>query len=355
MATAEDLAKALHGVIGANDEEATVKHFLDTGFPVLNHALSGRWDGGFPGGRVIEISGPPSAGKTAIATAAMAAAQRAGGIAGFNDHERSFSLRLAPNLGLNVAPGKFIYKKPETYEASVNLIIAAATLIREKGLIAPDAPIAWVLDSLAAMVPYEVLYDSKGKPRGMEDRNMRDNLALAAANSAHLPALAQKAEDLGICLIVLNQLRTKPGVMYGDPTYTPGGNAKEFYYSQRLRLSAAKIESADKKSIIGQEVTCTVTKNKVCRPFLKASWRFMFQNDGSGRFDVERSMVDFLASQSILEDAGPGFVKWDGKRIGKEALARKIEAEKAFGKLKELLPKEYEPETVAEVAMEAAE
>src|SRR5260370_42669119 len=112
MPSPKDIASSLEAAIGANDDESTVSKFLTTGLPELNHALSARWDGGLAGGRIIEISGPPSSGKTAIATAAMASAQKAGGVAGFMDHERSFSLILAPRLGLDVTPGRFIFKKP---------------------------------------------------------------------------------------------------------------------------------------------------------------------------------------------------------------------------------------------------
>src|SRR4051794_30740504 len=104
MASADDIAKALNAAIGKNDDESTVDTYLDTGYAPFNHALSNKWDGGFACKRIIEMSGPPSAGKTAIATCAMAAAQRMGGIAGFEDHERSFSLKLAPNLGLDPRP-----------------------------------------------------------------------------------------------------------------------------------------------------------------------------------------------------------------------------------------------------------
>jgi RecA/RadA recombinase len=364
MASAEELSKILFGAIGGNDESATVKHYLDTGFPLLNHALSNDWNKGFPVGRVVEISGPPSAGKTAIATRAMISAQKAGGIAAFCDHERSFAITLAKNLGLNDASG-WIYRKPETYEQSVSLLTQAATVIREKKLIAPDAPICWVFDSMAAMVPYSILYDSKGNLRTPDNRNMKDNLALAAANSAHMPAVAQKAEDLGVCVLVLNQLRSKPGVMYGDPTYTPGGEAKEYYYSQRMRLSAQRIQKGEAKEaeVIGMEVTGKMTKNKVARPFLKATWRFMFQADGSGKFDVERSMVDFLEKEKLIPAATTakgaerkGYLEFEGAQYTKEQLARKIEAEGALDKLKALLPAKYEPavEPDEEPAAEAA-
>jgi protein RecA len=367
MASAEDLAKAFADVIGKNDEESTVRDFLDTGFPPLNHASSSDWNGGAPVGRMIEIAGPPSSGKTAIATAIMAAAQQRGGIAGFMDHERSFSLVLAPKLGLDTTPGRFVFKKPRTFEESLQICGVAANHVRSKKLIAKDAPIVWVFDSLASMVPRSALYEMKnGKVVGdksLEDRNMNDNSALARATSGAFPAFAQTCEDLNILAIFLNQMRMKIGVMFGDPRKTTGGNAPEFYFSQRLWLSASQIKQGTE--IIGMEVTGKFVKNKIARPFQEAKWRFMFQADGTGKFDRERSLVEFLNNESLLPttDAStgkpckPGSIYWEGKQIGKEALARQIEAEgpAGFAKLKALLPKRYEPPVSAEVALEEEE
>jgi protein RecA len=353
--------KALTGVIGDNDEEATVKHYLDTGFPPLNNASASDWNGGLPVGRVIEIAGPPSSGKTAIATKAMAAAQAAGGVAGFMDHERSFSMGLAPKLGLDITPGRLIYKKPQTFEDSVAIFHLAVKTIRDKKLIAKDAPICWVFDSLAAMVPQSVLTDSKGKERDATDRNMNDNTALARATSAHFPAIAMIAEQYDVLVIFLNQIRTKIGVVFGDPRKTTGGDSPAFYFSQRLWLSAAQIQDSVTKEVIGMKVTGSFVKNKVARPFAKASWRFMFMPDGTGRFDAEGSLVDFLVDQKLLptvkpdgKDCRKGYVMWDGKEVSRNALGKVIEAEGAAGynKLKALLPAKYEAPVVSEVEMD---
>lgn len=344
MTSAEDIAKGMAAVIGANDEESTVSRFLDTGYPPLNYAMSSRWDGGMPVGRIIEVAGPPSSGKTAIATSVMAAAQRAGGIAGFMDHERSFSLQLAPKLGLDVTPGHFVFKKPRTFEESVSIAVQAGVYVREKKVISSEAPIVWVFDSLASMVPQSVLFDQKsGKERDPSSRNMNDNTALARATSAHLPAFSQWVEELNICAIFLNQVRTNIGVMYGDPRTTPGGDAPKFYASARLMLNtASKIKKGTE--IIGMQITANVIKNKVARPFLGASWRFVFEKDGTGRFDVERSMVDFLEAEGLLKSPAKGYVTWDGVRVGKEALATRIRAEGKLAELIALLPEKYDPE-----------
>lgn len=354
MASAAEIAKAMAAAIGGNDEETTVSHFLNTGFPPLNHASSSAWDGGLPVGRMIEIAGPPSSGKTAIATAAMAAAQKEGGIAGFMDHERSFSLRLAPRLGLDVTPGRFVFKKPRTFEESLQMCVVAASHVRKNKLIDKNAPICWVFDSLAAMVPQSALFEMKnGKVVGeksLEDRNMNDNSALARATSNAFPAFAQHCEELDICAIFLNQMRMKIGVMFGDPRKTTGGQAPEFYFSQRLWLSASQIKKGT--DVIGMEVTGKFVKNKIARPFQEAKWRFMFQDDGTGRFDRERSLIEFLEAEELLKKASKaGSVEWDGKQIAKETLARTLEAEgdTGFQKLLDLLPAHYEPPVVAEI------
>lgn len=354
MASAADIAKSLLGAIGANDEQSTVTQFLDTGYPPLNYALSSRWDGGPAVGRVVEVAGPASSGKTALATKCMASAQKMGGIAAFMDHERSFQSPLAVNLGLDTSPGRFIFKKPRTFEESLTLTVTAAQHIRSKGLIPPIAPLAFVYDSLASMVPQSALFDAKtGADKPMDARTMHDNTALARATSAAFPAFNQYCEELNICAIFLNQIRMKIGVLYGDPRTTPGGEAPKFYASQRVMLGAKKIQrgKGDEAEVLGMEISAGVNKNKVARPFLKASWRFMFRPDGSGHFDMERSMIEFLEGEKILKTVSPGYVEWNGKRMHKEALARDIEKNKAFGELIALLPKAYEPPIAAELAI----
>jgi RecA/RadA recombinase len=355
VATAEEIAKSLAGAIGANDEESTVRSFLSSGYAPFNYALSNKWNGGFGGGRMIEVSGPAASGKTAIYTAAAACAQNQGGIAGFNDHERTFSLVLAPKLGLNTEPGRFVYKKPRTYEDSLSLCVAAGIHIRTKKLIAPEAPIVWGFDSLASMVPQSALIDAKtGEDKTFDNRSMHDNTALARATSASFPAFAQYCEELDICAIFLNQIRTNINVKFGDPRKTSGGSAPEYYFSQRVMLNQAKKITrgeGETAEVLGMEISATVIKNKIARPFRKANWRFVFQPDGTGRFDVERSTVEFLVKEKILERAG-AYTIWKGTKFHAETLARLIEKERRMSELLELLPKEYEPPIVAEVPIE---
>ncbi|MBB4315460.1 recombinase [Roseospira marina] len=331
-----DLAKEMETFIGGNDAPAEVRSFIDTGFPPLNRVLSGRYDGGFPRGRIIEMFGPPSSGKTAIATMASISAQRFGGIAGFSDHERSFADRLARALGLNTTPGSWIYKKPRTFEDSISLCIAVAERVREKRLIDPDAPIFWTFDSLATMVPKSKMEKS------VSGYGMHDNTALARATSAVFPAFDQFCDELGITALFLNQMRTKPGVVYGDPTTTPGGDAPKFHASIRIQLGARKIKSKGGDDVLGQEIGAKAVKNKITRPFQTAAWRFMFQSDGSGKFDTVGSLLDFMASNKLIEASGSR-IQWDGKNLYRSQVVELIEREGRYDELVAMLPEVDDP------------
>ena len=148
MGIASKLAKA--GI--TNDELSVVTDFLSTGYLPLDHSISGRYhDGGIPQGRITEVSGPPSAGKTALATNVMADAQRKGGFACFHDHENTFETKQGKHLGLSDDPDKFMYAKPNTFEQSVDRAVQVGYAVREE--LGPKAPIVFVFDSLASMVP----------------------------------------------------------------------------------------------------------------------------------------------------------------------------------------------------------
>tara|TARA_R110000851_G_C13102760_1_gene569362 strand:- start:96682 stop:97686 length:1005 start_codon:yes stop_codon:yes gene_type:complete len=331
------LEKEFEALIGGNDEAATVEYWLDTGFPPLNHAISGSFDNGMPVGRVVEMFGGESSGKTAIATMVMAAAQRAGGIAVFMDHEHSFDMAHGESLGLSTDPNKFVYKTPDTFEQSITMAIKVAQMVRDKSLIPDEAPMVVVFDSLASMVPQSKLM------KDAEDYNMNDNTALARATSAVFPALAKFAEKNNMCFLFLNQIRQKIGVMFGDKTTTPGGDSPKYYSSVRIKLNRNKI-TEERKGVkgnvfIGQHINAECIKNKVSRPFMKAKWRFMFRDeDGSGFFDVAMSMIEYLNDLSLLEKSG-NFIKWtDGKKYYPKALAKKLNEEGSVDELKAFLP-----------------
>ena len=329
---AVNLGNALTKIAGDNDAIQNIKIWLDTGFAPLNKAISGKYNGGFPVGRIVEMFGPESSGKTLIATKAMINAQQMGGIAMFNDHERSFDTRIANQHGLLTGDSDpWIFKTPETFEESVTNTIKIIKEVRENKLIAPDAPIVVVFDSLASMVPKSKM------AKEVDEQGMNDSLALAKACSAVFPVLTQYVQKFNILCLILNQTRLKPGVMYGDPTTTPGGEAPKFYASVRIQLGRKQIKGKESGEVLGQEITANCIKNKVSAPFRKAYWRYMFNPDGSGHFDAIGSLLDYLIDEKLVEQSGTR-INWDGKTYYRAQLIEKIEKEGTMNQLEALLP-----------------
>jgi protein RecA len=322
---ADALAKA--GIERAG--ETKIK-YLSTGYPVLDHRISGHYvGGGMPQGRMVEIFGAASCGKTAIATKLMASAQLAGGWASFKDHERSYEEGQAVALGLSLDPDAYHYDRPLTFEQSLDQATEQAHIVRRH--LGKDAPMVMVFDSLAMMVP-----KSKWE-KGAADYNMNDTTALARATSAAFPAFAQRCEEENILAVFLNQTRTKPGVMYGDPTTTPGGQTMEFVASVRLKLGRSYIMSADKKQKLGQAIGCETVKNKVHKPFQKCEWDFLFMPDGSGKMDRIGGCIQELAALGRIEQAGAYYV-WQGKKYHRGPLVQLIEDTGAWDELVSLFP-----------------
>jgi len=322
MSALDDLAKELEKAIGANSDKQAVTNFIDTGFPPLNKIVSGDFSNGLPQGRLMEMYGPSSSGKTAIATKWMIQAQQQGGVAGFMDHERSFDVDLAKSMGLTDEFPFWIYKRPRTWEESNMLMAKAAEIIRKSGKFAPDAPILFVFDSIAAALPKSTV------EKEIDEYNMNDTTALARVTSTTLKSIAQYAEDHNFTVLYLNQIRTKPGVVYGDPTTTPGGGAMEFYATTRIALGRKKImeERGGEKVFIGQEITMKTVKNKLTRPFQEVSFRMMFDDNGNASFDVTGSTVDWLVQKGKLASSGPRVTWIDGKQYFKKALVAHIES-----------------------------
>lgn len=333
MTLATSAAATLLAAIGNNDTNQGVTNWLDTGYEPLNEIICGNAQGGVPYGRIIEIFGPPSSGKTALATKLMIEAQRAGGIVIFLDHERTFEVELAKAMGLDDEFPKFIYKRPKTWEESNNIAMKTAELIRQKKLIADDAPIVAVFDSVAAMIPQSVF------EKGIDQYTMNDTTALARVASTTLKAINAFTADLNATTVYLNQVRTKPGVVYGDPTTTPGGVAFEFYASVRLSLTRSKVvEQKDgEKEFTGQLITIEAKKTKLTRPFQKTQLRLMFDERGMAYFDTIASLVDYAIENGKLTYNKPRVTWTDGKQYFTKALVEKIKTEGLEAELKALL------------------
>ena len=320
----DDIMAAVYKAVGENDDVRGVTRWLSTGFLPLDQAVSGlQSGGGLPSGRLIEIAGPPSAGKTALATQVMIAAQRQGGVAAFHDHERSFDAKLAERLGLEMSPSRLIFRRPRTLEDSILSFMNTARAIRSAKAF-KDIPLVWVFDSIASMVPQSQL------EKEITKQGMNDQSALARALSLHLKVLAVLAEELDVCLVFLNQTRMKLGIAFGDPTTTAGGDASKFYFSVRIMLSASRITKGvgEDQEIVGFQVTGRTIKNKVNRPFLKAKWHFMFREDGSGYFDTAGSLIDTLVARGVLSAVkNTGRIEWvDGSKPYRTELIEKINA-----------------------------
>ena len=292
------LAAALSKAVGSNDTIQQVNQWLSTGFKPLNKAISNSFDGGIPCGRITEIFGPSSSGKTLIATQVMISAQQAGGIAVFFDHENSFAANLAEKYGLDIGDetGQWVYKQPETFEEAIDIASSIMKVVRDGEFIASDAPIVFVFDSLASMVPR-----SKAEKLEKQDAiGMNDNTALARATAAHFPTLSMWCRKYNATCLFLNQTRVNLGVMFGDNITAPGGNAPEFYSSVRIRLGRSIIK--DGKEKVGQSINAECIKNKVSQPNKKASWDYYY--DTNIGFDIIGSSIDYLCDVGALEKSG---------------------------------------------------
>jgi protein RecA len=336
MSNMDDISKALLGAVGENDEGAEPTGYLDMGFAPLNKIISGSYTRGPAHGRIMEIYGPSASGKTLLATAAAAAAQRAGGIGGLIDWERTFSSEFARRIGLNTEFPKFVYKRSETWEEGNTHALKVAETLRVKELIPKNAPIVMVLDSIAAAIPKSMLYDNNGNRRGIDEYTMNDTTALARVSSTTLKAVNQLAADLNVIMIYLNQIRTKPGVMYGDPTTTPGGSAMEFYAT--TRIATGRKREMDKKTgeMLAAEIGITTKKNKLTRPFQSVSLRLSYAEDGLASFDYASGMVDHMVEVGVLQKDGK-MVVFEGKKMYASVLADLVNKDGLMPQLTQML------------------
>ncbi len=260
---------------------------IPTGSPSLDIALG---VGGLPRGRVTEIFGPESSGKTTLALHVIAECQRQGGAAAFIDAEHAMDAAYAAKLGVNME--ELLVSQPDTGEQALEI----ADMLVLSGAIE-----LIVIDSVAALVPRAEIEGEMGDHHvGLQARLMSQALRKLAGNLARS----------GTAMIFINQIRMKIGVMFGNPETTSGGNALKFYAS--VRLDVRRIgQIKDGTESIGNRVRVKVVKNKVAPPFRQAEFDLMF-NEG---ISLVGDLLDLAAAAGLLEKSGTWY-SFEGTRIG---------------------------------------
>ena len=246
--------------------------------------------GGFPKGRIIEIFGPESSGKTTVALQAIAEAQKAGGRAAFIDAEHALDPVYAKNLGVNL--NELLLSQPDTVEQALEICEA---------LVRSEAVNIVVIDSVAALVPQAEIEGEMGDSHvGLQARLM----------SQALRKLSGTINKTKTTAIFINQLREKVGIMFGNPETTPGGRALKFYSTIRLDIRRAEqIKNGDQ--VIGNKTVIKVVKNKVAPPFKTANVEIMY---GQG-ISREGEIVDLASELGIMEKSGAWY-SYKGEKIG---------------------------------------
>jgi recombination protein RecA len=272
---------------------------ISTGSLALDLALG---IGGVPRGRVVEIFGPESSGKTTLALHIAAESQEQGGMVAFIDAEHALDVNYARKLGVDV--DNLLVSQPDTGEQALDI---TEILVRS------GAIDVLIIDSVAALVPRAELEGEMGDQHlGLQARLMSQALR-------KLTATISKSMT---CVIFINQIRMKIGVMFGSPETTTGGNALKFYASQRLdirRIAAIK----DGEQVIGNRTRVKVVKNKIAPPFKEAEFDIIF---GTG-ISKEGDILDLAVTSGLVEKSGAWY-SYDGERLGQgRENARKLLAE----------------------------
>src|SRR5690242_2886228 len=272
--------------LGSKDAIVPVS-VISTGSISLDAALG---VGGFPRGRICEIFGPESSGKTTIALQVVAEAQKKGGIAAFIDVEHALDPAYARKLGVDV--DNLLVSQPDYGEQALEIT---------SHLISSGQIDVLVVDSVAALVPKSELDGEMG------DSHMGVQARLMSQALRKLTGAVNKSRT---CLIFINQIREKIGVMFGNPETTTGGRALKFYSSVRLdirRIAAIK----DGESVVGNRTKVKVVKNKVASPFREAEFDIIY---GEG-VSKEGDLLDLGTAQNMIEKSGSWF-SYKGERIG---------------------------------------
>lgn len=299
--------KDVYKSIGKSDCNQDVNDWIDTGLLQLNKVLSGSYKNGIPVGRVTEIAGAESSGKTALATHIAIETQKKGGLVIFLDYEHAFSMYKAKQAGLSDKEGMLIYKQPTSAEEGFALIEKLADVVKKHN---SDRMITVIIDSVATMPTLAEL------EADYEKLNMKTNLSLAMVMSRCLRKVVPVVNKHNITLLMINQLRDNPGATYGPKTKTPGGKALKFYASVRLQLrKASKITVEKTKEVIGEVIEVSNQKNKVSIPFRTCQYISDFKKG----VNFVESHIEYAKSKGWLGNT-KGWLEWNGQKVRKKEL-----------------------------------
>jgi len=280
----------------SEDEAPTiVKRWLDTGSVQLNYAIRNAMGGGYPEGRIIEISGAPSIGKSHLAYHASAVVQQQGGLVVYIDTENATSPQKLAAMGIDVRK-RFVYCDSHCTEEVFSIV--ESTILKAKQVLEKNIPILVIWDSVAATSPKAEL-----------DGEYEDNTIGLQARviSKGMRKITGVIGQNNVTLLCLNQLRTAIGVMHGDPDVTPGGKSIPYHASVRIKLTSGTQVKDKNGNIIGIHVIATLKKNKVAPPFRKCEFDIIF---GKGIVEDE-----YLFDEVRAHCKANGPVKRDGLEV----------------------------------------
>ena len=320
-----DLIKSLNKEHGSKiaynlsvDESPTnIKRWISTGSRQLDYLVSNRRDGGIPEGRIIEIFGPPSIGKSHIAIQLARSVQEMGGIAVYIDTENATSIENLRRLGVDVSK-RFVFVETACTEEVFKI---AENTIKKAKAISGGVPVIIIWDSVAASSPLaELIGDYDKQSIGLQAR----------AISKGMRKITQVIGAENVTFVCLNQTRTKIGVMYGDPTTTPGGMAIPFHASVRIKLGAGQQLKNKDGDIIGINVSAKTIKNKVSPPFRTCNFEIHFGvgiKEHEQLFDILRRAGSFVQGDTEVSVGGTGSWKTFtvvNTKTGEEIVSKKF-------------------------------